>query len=247
MKLTEIIDRRLFPQGRRSFNHVKSTVKVYEGLIRSESPWFVVDKIRNKFKGIRIGHKKDPDSNLIVIRATLGKENIDETQFIQLLTLINTVGWYCSWYSTPVDEQVHKFDKDAVIELLQTDRAIIVQIEAKYDVEEIKFPKVLYHATPSKYANKVKKIGLTPKSKAIRLQYPDRIYLASNLDNLVTKLVPDIADTKSIRDWTIFQINDLEDVYPKPRLYRDPLYPHGYYVLVNIPPSFITELKTIKV
>lgn len=247
MKVSDIYDRRLLPFGQRSLDRIREISKVYEGLVVSQPPWSVSDKIKKHFPDVLVKFSRDPDSNLLTIRLTFGKQILSIDQFNKLYVLINNLGWYGSWYITPIEEQVFKFNIEEIKKLLQTDRAVIVQIEAKYDVEEMSKPRELYHGTPLINVDKILRQGIVPKSKAIDLSYPDRIYLATKLDNLVDKLIPHIAEEKKITDWAIFKIKDLNNISPRLRLFRDPLYPYGYYALANIPPKNIELIKKFSV
>lgn len=219
---------------------------VYEGLIRSVNPHMVVNRIKFQFPNIKVVAQQDPDGPTAVVFLDITSTKINSGEFDRLMVLVNTLGWYPSWMQVN-KKRGGKFDSADASKTLETPRSkLVVQLEAKYDVEEVKLPSVLYHASPAKHGQKITTQGLVPRSKATSIVYPDRIYLAKDLDNLINVLIPHIADTKQLHDgWAVFQVVGLDKMVPPPRLFFDPLYPHGYYTMSNIPPSHLKLIKIV--
>ena len=53
----------------------------------------------------------------------------------------------------------------------------VVVFEEKFHEVEIGVDDVMYHVSPARYFNGIRKNGLVPKSKSDRFKYPERIYL----------------------------------------------------------------------
>jgi hypothetical protein len=113
-----------------------------------------------------------------------------------------------------------------------------ITFEAKFDIEFI-IPKKLYHLSIQEYENEILKIGLVPKSKLSK--HLDRIYVCSDIKNCY-KLIPrmkltyyqqrSLSSKNKINDsWVIYQI-DTDDLDIK--LFKDPNYDGGYYIIDNI-------------
>lgn len=106
----------------------------------------------------------------------------------------------------------------------------------------------LYHITPEYYEGKIKKIGLTPKTKNPLSKYPDRVYLLRGsageeyIKNLGTALF-DVNDSEvSKNKYTVF-ILDTEKVCEKVKLFKDPQSNNGLWTYGNIPPETIKGVK----
>jgi len=136
----------------------------------------------------------------------------------------------------PYNEEILR-DKDKYI--YYQDVEIIY--ESKYDIE-IKSPLKLYHLSIQEYENKVLIKGLFPKSKSKLSNHLDRIYVCSNINDCYN-LIPQIKSLykelkinnkrNKINDkWIIYEIDFSElDI----KLYKDPNYIGGYYIVDNIP------------
>lgn len=109
----------------------------------------------------------------------------------------------------------------------------------------------LYHITPSCYEGKIKKIGLTPKTKNPLNDYPDRIYLlrGSAGEEYIRSLGAALFNAnqnKPNRDkYTVFVL-DTEKVCDKVKLFEDPQSSRGLWTYHNIPPDSITGIKHIE-
>lgn len=245
----KIRDINLLPIGPYSTDEqvaVQEANAVYEGLIRSVNPHMLVNRIKFQFSTIKAVAQKDPDGPTAVVFLDMTSTKINSNGFDDLMVLVNNLGWYPSWMQVN-KKRGGKFDALIARQTLDTPRSrLVIQLEAKYDVEEVKIPSALYHASPVKHSQKITARGLVPRSKATSIVYPDRIYLAKDMDNLIDVLVPHIADSKQLHGgWAIFQITGLDKMVPPPRLFFDPLYPHGYYTMSNIPPAHIKLVKVV--
>jgi hypothetical protein len=125
---------------------------------------------------------------------------------------------------------------------------IKIKYESKYDVE-VNCPKLLYHLSIQQYTNDISKRGLIPKSKNKKSKHLDRIYVCSQIkdcynliESMKTSLIG-LYPPKTLKGintkWIIYQLN-IKDM--KIKLFKDPNYKGGYYIVENIPPDKIITI-----
>jgi hypothetical protein len=122
---------------------------------------------------------------------------------------------------------------------------VSITYESKYDTETI-LPDKLYHLSIQEYKDDVLKKGLMPKSKLKLSIHLDRIYVCSDIKdcyNLINRMKFYYKNRKTnnkkdnINDkWVIYEI-DTKDLNIK--LFKDPNYINGYYIVDNIPKNLI--------
>jgi hypothetical protein len=216
---------------------------VYEGLIKSQPAKFTVQKLKDHFPQIHFNLAHDEGNNTDVIMTYF--DNITPNDFKFLVQLVNNLGWFFSTVSIN-NQPWTKFDlSNLMITTSQPFDNITLQIEAKFDIEEKDVPNVLYHATPTNNVQKIKEIGIAPKSKSNIAYYGERIYLASDINNLEHILIPHLSEINGIKDWTILSVNTSPTLSSKLRWFKDPNYPRGYYTLTNIPPQSLGVVKQL--
>lgn len=146
------------------------------------------------------------------------------------------------------DEKYLKLNNDNI-------ESIIIEFDSKFDeIENNKFEK-LYHLSIQEYDNKIKKYGLSPRSKSKLSSHTDRVYLCKSIDDCEI-LIPQMKlyyseekdnniyklGNKKYRKntkWIIYEIDNTTNT----TLYKDPRYINGYYTLENIKPENIKEIK----
>lgn len=122
---------------------------------------------------------------------------------------------------------------------------VSITYESKYDTETI-LPDKLYHLSIQEYKDDVLKKGLIPKSKSKLSINLDRIYVCSDIKdcyNLINRMkfyyknrkINNKKDKINYK-WIIYEI-DTKDLNIK--LYKDPNYINGYYIVDNIPNTLI--------
>lgn len=216
---------------------------LYEGLISSASPWTVINYLTHSFPTIKVTHQQNSNNNTVVIFVNVYAGDSQTLRGVSKRA--DTLGWFPSTYA---DLDTNTFVKYHPVKILdvydRSKRGVTIHFEAKYDVEAT-VPERLYHATPLKYKDKISKIGLVPRSHSKLTTHPERIYFADNQRNLVDVLIPHMVERARHDTWAIFEAR-LRDATPKIRLFHDPLYPHGYYTLQNIAPSYLRLLGEVK-
>ena len=120
---------------------------------------------------------------------------------------------------------------------------IVICFESKYDIQFKDLPEYIYHVTLKDKIEKIKKIGLSPKSKNKLSVHPSRIYCTINLEDakeLITRF-KNISNKKE-DDYVILKIITLN---LKNNFYEDPNYKEntgqikGIYTIENISSSNI--------
>jgi len=159
---------------------------IYEGLIKTYPRQDLKAYIQSK---LRLSVQPDSvDVNNIIIQVTEKQiYNIN-----RLLKLIQQYGWYISGIElgTIINGRQLGYDFNGsdvdINEYIETitkhgGRSLIT-IEPKYS-DEVKTPTLIYHTTlNSIWANKISKIGLSPKSQSILSTHPDRVYYMNNIE-----------------------------------------------------------------
>jgi hypothetical protein len=123
---------------------------------------------------------------------------------------------------------------------------VSITYESKYDTETI-LPDKLYHLSIQEYKDDVLKKGLIPKSKSKLSIHLDRIYVCSDIKdcyNLINRMkfyyknrkINNKKDKINYK-WIIYEIDGVIDLNIK--LYKDPNYINGYYIVDNIPNNLI--------
>ena len=108
----------------------------------------------------------------------------------------------------------------------------------------------LYHITPSRNFNKIKHIGLSPRTKNDVFDYPDRVYyirgsLGLNKTLLLGyTLYQSVESEKKDGNYSILKIN-LNELPEYIEFYYDSNFEYGVYSLNNIHPSLITMVEEI--
>lgn len=256
MKLNELIRIAVeHPYTTEGTNAIKQIHHMYEGLIRSYHGGYVVGKLKEQYPMISFKYNSKMSTKFDMF---INPNTITIEQFDNLLKLLNNYGWYCAGiFESPTQDTINKFDKNSHNTFIQSiqqqvNTKIQFQCEAKFDLElEHKLiPNTLYHATPTKYVKKILKLGIVPTTKNPLFAFPDRIYLAYNYNDLITTLLPYMANKSKIYDWSIFEINTAslkQNVLPIRKWFRDPNYVGGIYTMTNISPLHIKLIKQFQI
>jgi hypothetical protein len=150
-------------------------LQIEEGLITTYPMDFFSKKVKMLIsgKGIKASIRVEKLTNSLVLNLAsctldflkiLEKTSDQNGYFISLIVIEEK-------YYKKIDEV--KLDKGAPVE---------VHFESKFDKEVKDIPDTLYHVTLSKNLEKIRKIGLVPKSKMKQTYHLDRIYLAFTIE-----------------------------------------------------------------
>lgn len=198
-------------------------------------------------KGLKNNHdyKIDKDGNSFEL-VMLDPNKIDFEN--DVVKLANNLGWFPS-FLTVRNGYSGKWDPKQIPNPIDPRSGIQVRFEAKYDEQSgFKVPKLMYHVTTNQKYEKIKRIGLVPKSDSKKSVHPERIYLAADLESAKDILeMFQYMTNKPQSEYAILQINT--DSIPGDyfRIYKDPNYEdRGYYTMNNIPPYAIEKVKDIE-
>lgn len=99
----------------------------------------------------------------------------------------------------------------------------------------------IYHVTPSKYINKIAKIGLKPNFKNNFFTYPDRVYFFVNetIPNEIYQLKQQLKQNNEKYSLLIIDVSKMPEHI---NFFLDPNYDYGIYTNDNIPPDCIIEI-----
>jgi len=128
-------------------------------------------------------------------------------------------------------------------------QSITIIFEAKYD-ELREVPSKLYHVSIQEYKNNILKRGLIPKSNSKRTVHLDRIYVCKTVEAVKTiinqlfipfefELMRNDKNNKNIK----YMILEIDTTGLDLKLYSDPNYKLGYYLISNIPPTHIKIIE----
>ena len=201
-----------------------------EGLIYSQPQKTTVDILKRRFTELDTQIYDGGDISIMGMYNKLSK----------YIPLINNLGYFIS--SAFIGNDNISFTEKTIGDIKVDE----IFIEPKYDYQ-VDIPKVLYHASPLKFKEKILKSGLSPRSGNKLSNHPDRIYLTDSYN-------------KCIRFGEYLVMNDRESEYYKNgyciyeisgdsinNLYSDINFREGgFYTLDNISPNRIKLLKEIR-
>lgn len=217
-----------------------------EGLIKTNPIGQSISILKKQFPSWNFQYEKG--NNNFTIEILKRKDGIKFEYFEKLLSLLNNLGWFISYMEIYGSEIVLKdrYNEDIVRDAFKSTEidSIYLECEAKFDQKVNKIPEYLYHVTPLLNWEKIKTIGLVPKSRSKRAFHPERVYLGKDEDT-TTRLSPLFYQTTGEKNWVLLKIdtNLIPGGYFK--LYYDPNFKYGYYTLNNIPPQAIEKIKDI--
>jgi len=235
---------------------------INEGLIKTYSGNVVSNDLSNLLIDLSINFNVKFEKEENKIKLTFNFFNaIPVSSLEDLFDLINSSvvnrgGWFPSkmnMVNIHGMEISKRYDMDNLF--LNHSNYIKVEIiyESKFDDIIYDVPDKLYHLSISEYKNKIVKFGLIPKSKDKLTSHLDRVYLCKNYEdcnNLINRMKLYYNDEKLFNVYNkqnkkynkntipvIFEIDNSDKFINK--LYKDPNYIGGFYMLDNIPPSKI--------
>jgi len=229
------------------FNKYKSFILDYEpfdiseGLIKSVDPSMFVYQISKLLtaKDIEYNINYLFNGNIFIDLINMNKNDLNF-----YFRLIGNLGYFISEYK--FNNINKKYIKDDIDFLFYNKEKIDISIyvEPYYDVE-IKNLEILYHTTPNIFVDKILKYGLIPKSKNKISFHPDRIFLCTDLNKIISiaNKFKSMSNYKS--EWKILEINSKN--IKELKCYEDPNYRNdgGIYTLNNIKPEYIKLLNIV--
>lgn len=269
-------------------SEINASAQISEGLIKNQTRSKVKEILKRQIPGISFPDKDTEDfvkdlGNEAKLRVEIPKLTLPE--FEKFNSTIQALGWFPSYsigYVEPGDGEKRdmyepgddlrktipfwqgKYDKQKIIDYIKSGRLhnIVISLEASFgpEVPRNKLPKLLYHATPSMYIEKISKIGLAPKTQSKETIHPSRVYFVpvkSSLKNLAGGLNQYRKPKKGqigipMDSWSMITI-DTKKLSPDVEFYVDPNFwvggtvQRGYFTTSNIPPSAIVDISRMDI
>lgn len=239
-----------------SFYHDPFSGELQEGLIRTvpiDQAMEIVERkveeypeldLLNDGNTIILGFKPTYSSDQFSKYATgaLGDPKISE-----VLLLANNLGYFPSVVkyelNNKAEQYTQKYNPAKFRDLILNEQPtyLIFEFEAKYD-PIVEVPRFVYHITADKNIDKIKKIGLTPKTQGKRSTHPERIYVSlskKDSDFLFNRLKYHFGKGQGIE--LVIDTATLKQTF-----YEDPNFKgRGVYTYTNIPPQAIIEYNAL--
>jgi hypothetical protein len=186
-------------------------------------------------EGLRMTHPVEKSLNIILRRFPELTGNIEPDGEIFLQGFFDTLKKYNPLFNN-LGYHIAKLTIDGEIWIKEFDnniKPLAILLEAIFDIKIDPIPNPLYHTSSKKFANKISKNGIIPKSGNKLSKHPERIYLTDNL--LTAKQFGTYIKETNKEEYNIYEINTKDlDI----NLYRDiNLNNGGYYTLNTISPD----------
>jgi hypothetical protein len=212
-----------------------------EGLIKTTNIDKTLNLLKKSFDYGFIYVKRD--NNTFVVKLI----HVDKKNLVSFLKQIDIFGWFPSYMVAMNNKGDTNYAGKWDI-TKHSEGETHISFEAKYDEQVVEnIPKILYHASPSKNADKILKIGLSPRSRSKRSFHPERVYVSSSLTK-IKNIIPLLGKLEGDRNYTVFKINTEEVPGNYFKLYTDPNLPDtGFYTVNNIPPYALSKETEITI
>jgi hypothetical protein len=163
------------------------------------------------------------------------------------------MGWFPSLVTiTNISDMSNtiQYNRDYLIKSMSFINKVNILFESKFDIE-VTIPEKLYHLSIKEFEKDILRNGISPKSKSKVSYHDSRIYLCKHILGCKA-LIPNMkmiyyqqkwSNPKSTIDdsWVIYEVDTRGlDI----KLYTDPNYIGGYYILSNITPENIKVIET---
>jgi hypothetical protein len=227
---------------------------IKEGLITTQPADVVLRKVNFLPNNLIYGINHTKSDNLIYFEILFFNKLSEISKTFDAIEsyFINMMGWFPSIVNIvglSGMKNTIQYNKDYLIQNMNFISKINIIFESKFDIES-NIPNKLYHLSIKEFEKSILENGLSPKSKSKISYHDSRIYLCKSILGCKS-LIPNMemiynqqkwSNPKSKIDdrWVIWEI-DTKDLDIK--LYTDPNYIGGYYVLNNIPKSNIKKIE----
>ena len=222
---------------------------IYEGLVKTtmlDKTRVLIERLFSTY-GLYWRDKIEIDEKSDTLLVDILDFEGDTNKIDGFLKYVNNLGYFISIIYFKKKGETKLIDKEYDINFLISKSKeyknlnnLIVVLEANFDIER-PVPEKLYHVTRQEVLEKIKQIGIVPKSKSKKSTHPERIYFAKTYDDtydIYGNFKKEAPDQK----FAILEINTSKVNHI--RVFDDPNYKgFGLYGLVNIPPNAIKIVK----
>lgn len=223
----ENIDKLSFSDDYKMYDNFKNQSKngklvLTEGLIKTHPQNISIDIIKKRFPNLNVKMEKDGE---IYIEG-------DMVELNNYIPLFNNLGYFISMYTLNGIDWGKDYTDDT--------KPIAIYLEPKYDLKIDIIPKLLYHASPIKFKEKIYRIGFIPKTGNKLSKHPDRIYLTDNIE--IVNYFGENIKKEYNSGYCIYEINGecISNLYSDINLRNG-----GYYTNGNIRPECFKLIKEI--
>lgn len=223
--------------------------RLNEGLIKTtdinitvNNSHIVLSKLRISYNVNIIGNKIELKINDFYLINSI-REVLDSIDSY----FININGWFPSsmfLVNLHTNSRLFTYNKEYIIKRQDYLKDVIIYFESKFDIET-DVPEKLYHLSIQNFEKGISKYGLVTKDKSKLSEHPDRIYVCKTIDDcksLINQMKFHYSNLKienpknNINDkWIIYEI----DASNIKKMYKDPNFNNGYYILNSIDPKYI--------
>jgi hypothetical protein len=227
---------------------------IKEGLIKTQSADIVLRKVSFLPKNLIYGIRHTKSDNLIHFEILFFNKLSEVSKTFDAIEsyFINMMGWFPSMMkiiSLSGMENDIQYNRDYLIKNMSFISKVNIIFESKFDIE-FNIPDKLYHLSIKEFEKSILKGGISPKSKSKVSYHDSRIYvcktilgcksLIANMKMIYNQQKWSNPKSKIDDRWVIYEIdtNGLDI-----KLYTDPNYIGGYYILNNIPISNVKKIE----
>lgn len=227
---------------------------IKEGLIKTQSADIVLRKVSFLPKNLIYGIRHTKSDNLIHFEILFFNKLSEVSKTFDAIEsyFINMMGWFPSMMkiiSLSGMENDIQYNRDYLIKNMSFISKVNIIFESKFDIE-FNIPDKLYHLSIKEFEKSILKGGISPKSKSKVSYHDSRIYvcktilgcksLIANMKMVYNQQKWSNPKSKIDDRWVIYEIdtNGLDI-----KLYTDPNYIGGYYILNNIPISNVKKIE----
>ena len=227
---------------------------IKEGLIKTQSADIVLRKVSFLPKNLIYGIRHTKSDNLIHFEILFFNKLSEVSKTFDAIEsyFINMMGWFPSMMkiiSLSGMENDIQYNRDYLIKNMSFISKVNIIFESKFDIE-FNIPDKLYHLSIKEFEKSILKGGISPKSKSKVSYHDSRIYvcktilgcksLIENMKMIYNQQKWSNPKSKIDDRWVIYEIdtNGLDI-----KLYTDPNYIGGYYILNNIPISNVKKIE----
>lgn len=227
---------------------------IYEGLVKTIDIETSVDVLYKRFKDLKGFNINSNKNNIFIgfnptyVDSNLSNYvgNIQDNNIVEILKLANNLGYFPSniTYTSPEGDynESKKYSSSNLRKALQEEPKYIEFVfEKKFD-NVVTPPRYIYHITNKKWVDKIKQIGLKPKSLNKSSSHSERIYFSLDKEysnTLWEKLKLFFGPNEGIL--LVIDTNGLDITF-----YNDPNFDRkGIYTYQNISPSNIIKIEPI--
>ncbi|MCK9416047.1 hypothetical protein M0Q97_05240 [Candidatus Dojkabacteria bacterium] len=223
--------------------------QITEGLIKTYPIKTAIKVISRELSLDLIEFNIDQEEQTNTIFLKIVSSDIKYNILLKIIRQINLCGYFISNYDfynetdNHVNYLIHKEINNEFLDILfnkiQNSFFTQITIESKFNIK-VSIPELLYHVTLKSNKQKIKRIGLIPKSKNKKANHNDRIYFGYN-----PIIIKNLAYQFDDGDYILVEITTKNlniNIYDDPDFSKN-----GSYTYDNIPPDNIKIIDNFKV